>query len=499
MNHNEQVLLRSSEVEKVLRKKSLIDRLGKEGLSKAQFARDNNIPRSTLYQLLSKSKHGLNAYVDRRTTKPKTGPSISNECLMYLVAHKAVYPKAPLKLCLGELGKVAPRLNWKVPSYGQVVRLFQNIPDDMRTMLFENSRRHFQEWGLVPRHYQNHPNQEWQIDFTEMKLWALDTATGELFRPYMTNIIDGYSRISMAACVHRAAPTTADTLLALRMAILPKDNEAEPFYGIPEVLSTDNGSVYVKSTDFMDALLRLNITHRDIPNNSPASNGKVERMFRTFEEQLYRKLHGYSGQFRGLEKAKNTAIPFPVLQKLVDKYRMDYHTQLHRSIDSTPWEQWHENIISAANLVFDAKQVLTACKIRKEITVERDGVHLGGNEQFISPKLAGLVGKKVTLRLLPEGHDPAPECYYKGEFIDNLKPQGGIILSQEITQARLDRVEEIRQLRKQMKETAASYVGSNGAVNHLSSKVITVSSPTTPEEPLGPIEKLQPTDEEEQL
>ncbi|MDK3155739.1 DDE-type integrase/transposase/recombinase [Kamptonema cortianum] len=497
MKPNEQVILCEREVEKVLRKKSLVDRLAKEDIPKAQFARENNIPRSTLYQLLSRSRLGLNGYVDRRTTKPKKGPNISNDCVMYLVAHKAVYPKAPLKLCLSELAKVATRLNWKVPSYGQVIRLFQNIPNDMRTMLFENSRQHFQEWGLVPRHYQNHANQEWQIDFTEMKLWALDTATGEIFRPYLTNIIDGFSRISMAACVHRTAPTAADTLLALRKAILPKDNEAEPFYGIPEVLSTDNGSVYVKSADFMDALLRLNITHRDIPNNSPASNGKVERMFLTFEEQLYRKLHGYSSQFRGLEKAKNTAIPFPVLQNLIDKYRMDYHTQLHRGINATPWEKWHENILTATNLIFDSKGVISACKTRKEVTVERDGVHLGGSVPFISPKLAGLVGKKVTLRLLPEGYDPAPECYCNGQFIDNLKPQGTLLLSEEISKARLERTEEIRQLRKQMKETANSLVGKNGAVNPRSAQVPPVSSTTPPDEPIGPIEKLKPTDEEE--
>jgi len=497
VNINTNVILKEKEVEKVLRKRSLIDQFKNAGVSINQFARNNGVAVGTLHYLIQKEKLGLSALVDGRTTKKKSGTHITNDCIEFLISHQTLFPRCPLTTTYQQLVVMGKKMNWPIPSYAQVTRLFRTLPGDMRTMLFENSRVHFQEWGLVPRNNQQHINQEWQIDFSEMKLWSLDIVTGELFRPYVTNIIDGFTRICVATVIHRKCPTAADTLLVMRKAILPKDIDTEPFYGIPEHISTDNGSVYSKSADFMDALLRLNIMHRDIPNNSPASNGKVERMFRTFEDGLCKKLHGYSSQFRGLEKAKNTAIPFPVLQKLIDQFRLEYHTREHSELATTPWEKWHHHIMDATNLVFDPTQVINACKVRKDSTVERDGVNTGELVKYSSGKLAGLVGKKVTLRLLPEGHDPAPECYYEGALIDLLKPQGGLKLAEEISNARLERVEEIRQLRKDMKSVAEQIIHPQGAVKHGMLPTSQVSSPTTPEEPLGPVEKLKPTDEEE--
>lgn len=488
-------LLPDKQLNRIISKQTMIHEFQHSGLTQREFALKRGVSLSTLRRDLERTSRGVPAFIDKRSQRIRKGARIIDQCLAYLIAFKVVHPKATLKSAWEELEPVARENGWTYPNYCQVIRALQMLPPDMKTMLFENSREHFIKWGLVPRIERSFSNDEWQMDFSELDFWCLDTASGKLFKPYLSAVIDCYSRIILKVVAHRQCPAEEDSLYTLREAILPKNSPSDPFYGIPVTLCTDNGSIYTKSAAFMDCLLRLNITHRDIPPNSPASNGKIERWFQTFKTGLLKKLYGYSGQFLGLQRAQKQAIPWPVFQKIIDDFRMEYHLKEHREISTTPWQKWHENILNAKNLVFDAKDVIKAARIRKEALVGRDGIECD-KKIYQSPKLAGLVGKKVILRLLPEGNDPTPECYHGGNFIDVLTTADQSQLAQAINTARLDRVEEIRQLRKQMKAVADKIIHPGGAITHQSTESGNVSSTTPPEEPLGPIEKLKTTEEE---
>jgi len=149
-----------------------------------------------------------------------------------------------------------------------------------------------------------------------------------------------------------------------------------------------------------------------------------------------------------------------MMQKLVDRFLGDYHLRNHSSLGKSPWEAWHDHLDTAHGLSLDVAGVIDACKIRAEKTVERDGVEMGPGRHLSAPELAGLVGEKVTLRLLPEGGDNEADCYYRGEKVAVLRVvERDGELADSIKAARLDRAKELSRLRKSLLKTANRMLG----------------------------------------
>ncbi|MDD2710592.1 MAG: DDE-type integrase/transposase/recombinase [Verrucomicrobiae bacterium] len=455
-NHANELLMKPSQIQRVVEKRSLIEEFKRSGLSINRFARQRSVGVVSLWRDLKRAQMGIDGLIDRRTRRQSTGVHIEDAVLSWTLAYLATYPKTTIQSAWRKLASIAHERGWQYPSYDQLCRAIRHMPQDMRTLLTAGARAHFEEWGIVKRKENTAPNELWQIDATELDLWVLDTATGELFRPWMTSLIDGHSRVILTAWLHRNVPDTAETLQALRRAILPKDSESYPFYGIPQKIQSDNGQVY-EATDFLEALLRLNIEKVSIPNQCPSANGKIERWFETCKVQLLQSLAGFTGQHAALAKAKKCAIPWPLLPKLVEKYLLQYHLATHSSLGMSPWEAWHNKLADAKGLNFVSQDVVDAIKIRREMTVERDGVELSPGRHYHSAKLAGLVGETVTLRIPPEGPlngDPV-EAYHKGDFIDHLRcVEANPSLARQIGEARLERVIELQRLRKTLRETA---------------------------------------------
>src|SRR5690606_31751217 len=129
------------------------------------------------------------------------------------------------------------------------------------------------------------PNELWQIDATQLGIWNLDMDSGKQIQPWAIGIIDTCTRITLGIHVTRYTPTTADVLMALRRAFLPKEDDRFPFFGVPKGIQSDNGTIF-KSGDFLDTLLRLGIERVPTENDCPSDNGKIERFFKTAEMQL---------------------------------------------------------------------------------------------------------------------------------------------------------------------------------------------------------------------
>lgn len=205
--------------------------------------------------------------------------------------------------------------------------------------------------------------------------------------------------------------------------------------------------------------MRLGIEQKLINPRCPAANGKIERWFQTCQDQLARNLNGYADQYHALSKAQKYAIPWPLLPQYFEKYLLEYHLAKHSELGMSPWEAWHEKLMVTQGLSLNPKEVINALQIRKEVLVERDGVSLESGKKYHSAKLAGIVGEKVLVRYTPDGIPEKIECYYKNEFLDELKSvdsQG--TLASEIKQGRLDRVIELQKLRKTLIETAKKIV-----------------------------------------
>lgn len=121
------------------------------------------------------------------------------------------------------------------------------------------------------RWQRQHPNSLWQMDHTDEQ---------EKFNCYTLSILDDCSRYSLALVkiIHMSTDVVTHVL----------DNLIK-IHGTPKQILTDNGNVYgLKSTHsrFDRWCRRRNIHHIRTKVHSPTTNGKVERLFRTMDDEL---------------------------------------------------------------------------------------------------------------------------------------------------------------------------------------------------------------------
>lgn len=91
-------------------------------------------------------------------------------------------------------------------------------------------------------------NQVWQCDHTKVDVLVVDQSGAVLGRPWLTMVIDTYSRCLMGMHLGFDAPSASVVCLALRPAILPKQysgayalQQLWGTYGLPQYLYTDGG------------------------------------------------------------------------------------------------------------------------------------------------------------------------------------------------------------------------------------------------------------------
>ena len=120
------------------------------------------------------------------------------------------------------------------------------------------------------RWQRKHPNSLWQIDHTDEQMAGC----------YTLSVLDDCSRYSLAL-VSMSRVTTRGVTNVL--------DELIRGHGTPREILTDNGSAYgQKSTrSKFDRWCRMKrIRHIRTKIHSPTTNGKVERLFRTMDEEL---------------------------------------------------------------------------------------------------------------------------------------------------------------------------------------------------------------------
>ncbi len=448
-------LIDERQLRRITESQALLSRFRDSGLSPYHFALETGVPASRIYRLEAReAAGGLTGFADGRAKNGRKS-SVSPEAVLWTLGYLAEHRRGTLTGAWRNLRQVCEVREWRYPSYAQLARAVRMLPADIRAHMVQGSRHHFESWGLVKRVEVETPNLCWQVDATEIPVWVLDPVTGKTFKPWAIGMIDCATRVVMGYHVMPAAPNTGDLVLALRSAILPKDDPRFPFFGRPQAVQSDNGSIF-KSADFLDALLKLGVVHRPIENDCPSANGKIERFFRTIHDGFARNLIQFAEQHRALQTARAMPLPFPLLARQAEAFLVEYHLRKHKTLGISPWEAWQNGLADACGFNFDRGEVIDACKIRLERRVARDGIEMGAGVHFSAPELAGLVGATVTLRLSPDRTETAIPCFYRGELIAELRRvEGDDALSQAIRSARLERAKEVARLRKSLLKAAA--------------------------------------------
>jgi len=104
-------------------------------------------------------------------------------------------------------------------------------------------------------------------------------------KPWLTVVMDDYSRAVAGYFLTFDAPSALNTSLALRQAIWRKDEPRWHVCGIPQILYTDCGSDF-KSQHVEQVSLDLKICLMNSIPGQPRGRGRIERFFKTVRQML---------------------------------------------------------------------------------------------------------------------------------------------------------------------------------------------------------------------
>jgi len=254
--------------------------------------------------------------------------------------------------------------------------------------------------------YSNHV---WQCDHTRVDVLLVDKYCEILGRPWLTTVIDTYSRCIVGINLGYDAPSSQVVALALRHAILPKQygseyglNEEWGTYGKPEHFYTDGGKDF-RSNHLNQIGVQLGfVCHL---RDRPSEGGVVERPFKTFNTELFSTLRGYTGsnlQERPEEAEKDACLTLRQLEQTLVRYIVDNYNQRidARMGDQTRFQRWDAGLRIAPDVI--SERELDICLMKQtRRSIQRGGYLQFENLMYRGEYLAGYAGESVVLRYDP--------------------------------------------------------------------------------------------------
>lgn len=181
--------------------------------------------------------------------------------------------------------------DYSKPSYYIVRKIGHSISRKTILLAHHGHKEFSNNFELVHIRECERPNEIWQADHTLMDIKVLNPK-GIPERPWLTIILDDYSRAVAGYSIDFSAPSTLKTSLTLRQAIWRKENYLCPICGIPEKFYTDHGSDFT-STHLEEVAADLKIELIFSRVGMPRGRGKIERFFQTINTMFLQGLPGY--------------------------------------------------------------------------------------------------------------------------------------------------------------------------------------------------------------
>jgi putative transposase len=255
------------------------------------------------------------------------------------------------------------------------------------------SKAYSERYGLLYRREAASPNAMWQADHTLLDIMLLDEK-GNPARPWLSVIIDDYSRAVAGYFLSFLAPSALQTTLALRQAIWHKVEPAWQVCGIPDVLYTDNGSDFI-SNHIKQVCADLKIrTVFSLPGK-PQGRGRIKRFFLTVNQRLLSTLPGYCPA--GFSGTAKPTLRLADLDVELKRFLLeDYHRNPHSATGVAPVLRWNAGGF-LPRMPDSLEQLdLLLLTVLKPRQVYRDGIRFQGF-RYIDPVLAAYVGEAAGL------------------------------------------------------------------------------------------------------
>ncbi|MCH0447937.1 transposase, partial [Enterococcus faecium] len=303
--------------------------------SLAEVSEDEGIPLRTLQRW---KKHyleeGLIGLVHKKRSdngKIRLEPEVVSEIERLFFS----YRKMSIATIQRKLCDFCSEKKFVPPSYSQVYKTIQSLPSSVGVLAHEGDKVYSEKFDLIKIREPKRPNEVWQADHTLLDIEIIDTK-GVPKRPWLTIIMDDYSRAIAGYSVSFDSPSAIHTALTLHQAIWTKRDSKWPICGIPEHFYTDHGSDF--TSDHLEQVaidLRINLLFSKV--GVPRGRGKIERFFLTVNQLFLESLPGYIGN-----SDKTKRLNFQEFRNKLHHFLIyDYNLKEHSSIKMCPTDKWN--------------------------------------------------------------------------------------------------------------------------------------------------------------
>jgi len=305
-------------------------------------------------------------------------------------------PPPSVALVHRQVRDAALRNGWSVPNYYRVYRVIKQLDPALVTLAHDGSTTYRTTYDLLYRREADKPNDIWQADHTLLDMWVRHD-DGPPVRPWLSVIMDDYSRAIAGFGLSLQAPSTIQTALILRQAMWRKSLPQWKIMGIPATFYTDHGSDFTSNhLEQVSADLEIALVFSE--PGMPRGRGKIERFFRTVNQLLLCGLPGYTPAGRPPDHA---VLPVSAFEAELQRFILDqYHQCPHSETGASPQARW-EGGGFLPRLPESLEQLdlllLTVAQSRK---VRPDGIHFHGL-RYLDLTLAAYVGESVIIRYDP--------------------------------------------------------------------------------------------------
>lgn len=163
----------------------------------------------------------------------------------------------------------------------------------MLVLAYQGDRAYEEAFDLLYIREVSHSNEIWQADHTLLDINVLN-GQGKPQRPWLTIILDDFSRAIASYFLMFDNPSSLHTSLALRQAIWCKEEKEWEICTIPEQLYTDHSSDFTSEhIETVCADLKIQLIFSTA--GKPRGRGKNERFFNTLNQNFLCELPGYLG------------------------------------------------------------------------------------------------------------------------------------------------------------------------------------------------------------
>ena len=371
--------------------------------------RENKLPLRTarrwvnLYQ-----KQGLIALANKtRKDKGKTR-SLTPEVCQFIEGLYLKSPHLSFATIYRQVQKHLVGKNIPCPKYRTLCTLLNKLPKAMITLAHKGSKEYSQQFDLLCIREANNPNEIWQADHCKLDIFLLNQKE-EAQRPWLTIILDDYSRGIAGYELSFIDPSSIKTALALYQAIWRKKEPTWSICGIPQTLYTDHGSDFTsRHIEQVCVDLKINLIFSGI--GQPRGRGKIERFFLTLNQLLLCELPGYIK-----EPERHPQLSLADLEALIRKFIIEYNQSEHSQTGIPPKFRWEQNGFLPQMPESIEKLDTLLLTIARPRKIRRDGIHFQGL-CYMHPILAGYVREDVVIRYNPSDITSI-RVFYKNKFL----------------------------------------------------------------------------------